>query len=156
MCIYIYRGADLYFMLIEAMNGLGRFDVVEALMNPGVGGTFPQGNVQFDGFTDYWTRVTPNGTTTYPDEGIRSVWTGLGYRTMASDKEHNDMEILKEMMLEFAVEGKTLPHMIRMARRYGNDNIIADLVCPKYSNPEEIRSRILDKGYFIKWNYGLE
>ncbi|MCD8178825.1 MAG: hypothetical protein LUE98_16025 [Tannerellaceae bacterium] len=155
MCIYIYRGADLYYMLIEAMNGLERYDEVSALMNAGIGGTFPQGGVSFSGFTDWWTARTPSGSAQYPDKGIRGVFK-LGDREMTRDKYQNDLLILDEMMLEFPVEGKTLPAMIRMARRYGDANIIADRICPKYSNPDEIRAKILAGGYFIKWNHGVE
>ena len=33
--IYIYHTADLYFMLVEALNNLGRYEIADVLMNQG-------------------------------------------------------------------------------------------------------------------------
>lgn len=149
--VYIYRAADLYFMLAEAMNNLGRFEEASALINDGVNGSFPNGNVTWAGFTDAWTAVTPIGVRKYPDKGIRGIF-NLGERDFTDDIKENDLAILDEMILEFPCEGRTYPAMIRMALRHGDYNIIADRVTPKYNNPEEIRSKILAGGYFINWN----
>lgn len=150
--IYIYRSAELYFMLAEALNNLGRVDEASALINQGINGSFPNGNVTWSGFTDDWTSASSLGNRTYPDMGIRGVFS-LGNRTfIKDDTKANDLAILDEMMLEFPCEGKIYPAMIRMANRYNDYNIIADRVCPKYSDPESIRAKIMSGGYFIKWN----
>ena len=72
--------------------------------------------------------------------------------TDAIAKKQNDLAILDEMMLEFPAEGKNYSAMIRVAKRYNDYNIIADRVTPKYTNAEEIKAKILDGGYFIKWD----
>ncbi len=149
--IYIYRAADLYFMLSEALNNLGRFTESSALINKGVNGYFPNGNVTWNGFTDDWTAVTPMGTRKYPHKGIRGIFQ-LGDRAFSDNIKVNDLAILDEMMLEFPCEGRIYPAMIRIAKRYNDYNIIADRVCPKYENGEEIRSKILNGGYFVPWN----
>lgn len=148
--IYIYRAADLYFMLAEALNNLGRYTEASALINQGVNNYFPNGGVTWKGFTDAWTSVTPTGSRKYPDKGIRGVF-NLGVRPFSEDTKKNDLTILDEMMLEFPCEGKIYPSMIRIAKRYNDFNIIADRVCPKYNNPDEIRIKILNGGYFINW-----
>ena len=152
--IYTYRSTELYFMLIEAFNHLGRYDEMNALLNKGVNYSFPTGNIPWDGFTDDWTRKNKS----YPDSGIRGVF-GLPEREMLScDSDenimYNDIQILREIILDQPGEGKTYPAMLRMARRYNDYNIIADLVCPKYdvSKQEEIRSKILNGGYFVNWD----
>ncbi|WP_239059526.1 RagB/SusD family nutrient uptake outer membrane protein [Bacteroides sp. 224] len=150
--IYTYRGSELYFMLAEAMNNLGRYDEASALINNGLNGSFPSGGVFWDGFTDDWTsNHTTLGTRKYPDKGIRGVHS-LGMREFTKNAKDNDLAILDEMMLEFSCEGKIYPAMIRIARRYGDFDIIADRVCPKYANPDEIRAKIKAGGYFINWD----
>ena len=149
--IFIYRGIDLYFMLVEALNHLGRYDEAWALINNGV--TSNQ-NFGWEGFSSDWSGSNRCA-------GVRGR-AGLSayYRPFkrstdgVSDEntKYNDMQILKETIIEFAVEGKTLPAMVRMALRYNDPDIIADLVCPKYGDrAEEIRTKIHAGGYFIKW-----
>ena len=124
--VYTYRGADLYFMLAEAFNQLGRRAVIDALINVGVSGYISEFDVNEEGtysgnwygFTPHWTNASTvynysNGTSgiasrKYGDKGIRGTevsYSGLGSRTFTSDKQNNDEEILKEMMLEMACEG---------------------------------------------------
>lgn len=154
--IYIYRSSELHFMLSEALNQMERYTEAAAIINQGVGGAFPNGNVTWEGFTSDWTAVTATGTRKYPNAGIRGTFL-LGDRTFydSSDpdaKKKNDLALLDEMLLEFPCEGKIYPAMIRIAKRYNDFDMIADRVCPKYSNPEEIRTKIQAGGYFIKWN----
>lgn len=178
--IFIYRSVDLYFMLIEAFNHLEKFEPMSALMHGGVGRAFPGPNnsVTWEGFTDWWLEYTPNGRRTYAfDSGVRGVLTSqfiaddarrnflpytnphdpetpLTAEQLKEVKKNNDLEILKEIVLEQAGEGKTYPAMIRMARRYNDYNIIADLVCEKYpeEKKEEIRNKILNDGHFVPWD----
>ena len=144
-------------MLAEALNNLGRVTEASALINRGVNGSFPNGGVTWDGFTDDWTGASTLGTRRYPDLGIRGAF-NLGNREFYVEMlGANDEAILDEMMLEFPAEGKIYPTMIRMARRYNDPSIIADRVCPKYADPEAIRAKINAEvggkaGYFVHWN----
>ena len=47
--MYTYRGADLYFMLAEAFNQLGRRAVIDALINVGVSGYISEFDVNEEG-----------------------------------------------------------------------------------------------------------
>lgn len=172
--IYTYRGADLYFMLAEAFNQLGRRAVVDALINRGVSAYISEFDVDAEGtYTGDWYGITPHwtnnstiydingvptkGSRKYGDRGIRGVeYNGMniGARDFTSDRRHNDEEILKEMMLDMACEGKVYPAMIRMAKRYKDNSFMAKYVSEKYEatgNAETIRSKILNGDYFIKW-----
>ena len=166
--IYLYRGVEFYLMLIEAFNHLDRGIEVETLMNSGCEKYCTdvcKGNVdafmeQFKGFSKFWVKYAVNARN--GDRGVRGCL-GLVARDMKTDLteeniRHNDMEILKEYILEFPGEGKTLPTMIRMARRYGNE-VMADLVCGKYENvvgfeavSEKVRGKLEAGNYFIPWN----
>lgn len=155
--IYIYRGSELYFMLAEALNNLERYEPVAALINQGVGAKFANGGVEKAGgdwaglFSDAWTGVTAIGVRKYYDRGIRGAH-NLGSHSFTTDKQKNDSIILNEMLLEFAGEGKIYPAMIRMARRYSDNSMIAERVCPKYKNAEAIREKIMNGKYFIPWD----
>ncbi len=178
--VYTYRGADLYFMLAEAYNQLGKRYVVDALINRGVNAYISEFNADAEGtlsgdwfgITPHWTNSSTiyhfsNGTTKisnrkYGDRGIRGIetsYSNMGARTFSSDARSNDEEILKEMMLEMACEGKVYPAMIRMAKRYNDNSIMAKYISEKYEktgNAGEIRSKIMKGDYFIKWNLGVE
>lgn len=152
--IFIYRGAELYFMLAEALNQLGRFEPAAALINMGIGSMVDVENAggEWAGlFSNAWTGTTAMGKRSYPDKGIRGTQ-GLNSHSFSKDVQKNDSIILNEMLLEFAAEGKIYPAMIRMARRYGDYSIIADRVCPKYKNADEIREKIMKGGYFVPWD----
>ena len=73
------------------------------------------------------------------------------------NERHNDIELLKEICLEMPCEGKTLPVMIRMAKRYNDPTIISDLVCSKYSEENaataaKVRAKIESGDYFVHWD----
>lgn len=165
--IYIYRNVELYFMLIEAFNHLPeRSEERYVLMNEGVSSYYPDGGVTYPGFTNDWTRVGGAVTHTYADTGIRGTWgasdtsKGLLCRDMKKEpgnERHNDIELLKEICLEMPCEGKTLPVMIRMAKRYNDPTIISDLVCSKYSEENaaiaaKVRAKIESGDYFVHWD----
>ncbi|MDR0989423.1 MAG: RagB/SusD family nutrient uptake outer membrane protein [Prevotellaceae bacterium] len=173
--IYIYRGSELHFMLAEALNQLGRYEEAACIINQGVGSAWPSGGVTWPDFTSDWTSAMDDGTTRkYPNVGIRGSLSITGNRTFyctegyqktapqaptltpladeVAVKRANDEALLDEMMLEFAGEGKNYFAMLRAARRYNDYSIIADRVCSKYTDPEEIRSKILAGGYFLQWD----
>ena len=92
--------------------------------------------------------------------GASSTSKGLLCRDMKKEpgnERHNDIELLKEICLEMPCEGKTLPVMIRMAKRYNDPTIISDLVCSKYSEENaaiaaKVRAKIESGDYFVHWD----
>ena len=172
--VYLYRGAELYLMMAEAFNQLGKKNAVDALINTGVEGYVDEFERNADGvlsgtwngFTPHWTSLKTvyklaNGTTSitnraYGDNGLRgTAKTNMGSRSFTNDIKSNDEELLKEMMLEMACEGKVYPAMIRMAKRYNDNSIMAKYICEKYEgkgNVAAIREKIMNGDYFIKWN----
>lgn len=172
--IYIYHTADLYFMLVEALNNLGRYEIADVLMNQGFYLTYGALAKVTDadkkvwkntGFTNDWGKnLTDEGSyRTYEDRGIRGIL-NLGDRDMWREgdgetdmdiKRHNDLEILKEALLEFPCEGKTYPIMLRIARRWNDYSIISKYVGEKYTDPAkraEVESKIEAGAYFVPWD----
>lgn len=160
--IMIYHTSDLYFMAIEALNNMGRFEPASVLMNTGVDPFYGAGVVlgeQWQGLNcnwGLWTTLYAGFRRTYADIGVRGIL-GLGKRDMwqtpedikeeiiaeqrlegLSDedkiKKHNDIELVKEAFLEFPCEGKTYPLMIRVAKRWNDYSFIADFVGQKYES----------------------
>ena len=160
--IMIYHAADLYFMAIEALNNMGRYEPASVLMNQGVDVFYGAGvelGPQWQGLNSnwgLWTTLYAGFRRTYADRGIRGIL-GLGNRDMWQKpedikpevvieqrldglndddkiKKHNDVELVKEAFLEFPCEGKTYPLMIRVAKRWNDYSLIADFVGQKYAN----------------------
>lgn len=176
--VYTYRGADIYLMLAEAFNQLGKREAVDALMNVGVTSYTDEFEADEDGtLSGTWNGFTPHWTTAnavyyfadgsvkvasrkYGDRGLRGVdCTKMGSRTFTNDARENDEELLKEAMLEMSCEGKVYPMMIRMAKRYNDPSIMAKYICEKYAangNAEAIRAKIMNGDYFIKWDLKTE
>ena len=69
-------------------------------------------------------------------------------------QKYFDLQLLDEMLLEYAAEGRAYGMMIRMAIKYNDYDIIANRVSPKYpeSLQDKVRARILAGHYFIDWN----
>ena len=175
--IYIYRATQYHFMLCEALNHLKRFTALNAVLNTGVkaGETaecFRADSPEWEGFASTvtptlcdWTGTANWGTRKYPSMGIRGCF-GLTARTLKDNilqlgergtLRFNDEALLDEVMLEFAGEGKVYPMMNRLAVRYADPAIVADRVCPKYTNEglaTTVRSRIMDGAYWV--NYHLK
>lgn len=186
--ISIYHTADLYFMLVEALNLQARFIPASVVMNNGVDTYFNSGDVtkgdpvMWQGFTNQWTKFDGRG---YPDSGIRGVIGSLGIRDIWETEEemndalvenpeleeeynlsgltdvqqkikkHNDIELLKEALLELPCEGRTYPLMIRIAKRWNDYSIISRFVCEKYplAKQSEIKNKIENNGaYFVPWD----
>jgi len=164
--IPLFRGHDLHFMLAEAENHLGHWDQSAAILNGGISGRFTSlvvdvtqtgWDLRYQGWID---------NSFYPNIGIRGSVnatqhelpkpTDAGYNLTEEERTKiYDLELLDEMLLEYACEGRAYGMMIRMAKRYNDYSIIADRICPKYSNPESIRSKIMDGGYFVDWDLGF-
>ncbi len=182
--IYLFRAMEYHFMLAEALNGLGRFEAADALINGGISvddfltdldgamikddngyGTPKPG---FEGFTNDWTSTASWGTRKYPHLGIRGGFTlkdrpfVISYTSEASKMagmKANDMAILDEAMLEFAGEGKTYPMFIRMAKRWGNGSydasIVSSRVAPKYGDKAEMMIPKIESAIFVPWDLKL-
>jgi hypothetical protein len=169
--IYIYRATQYHFMLCEALNHLKRFTALNAVLNTGVkaGETdecFRADSPEWEGFASTidptkcdWTGTANWGTRKYPSMGIRGCF-GLTARTLKDNilqlgergtLRFNDEALLDEAMIEFAGEGKVYPMMNRLAVRYADPSIVADRVCPKYTDglAATVRSRIMEGAYWV-------
>lgn len=173
--IYVYRATQYHLMLCEALNNLARFTSMGCVLNKGITGAnqvdlvasdqdVKEGkapNPEWEGFTRNWTTDAEWGTRKYPCAGVRGAFS-LDDRVILTTqdaslneaKKHNDIEIMREVILEHSCEGKTYPWMNRLAVRYNDLSIIADEVCPKYEfsgQAEAIRAKILDGGNWVKY-----
>lgn len=157
--IYVYRITELYLMLAEAYNHLERDQEMDMLVNTGAYPVSANNPAVWEelltkGYTTRWV----NGGNNASNRAIRDG--NLPRVFMPTDspenKKYNDIEILRETILEFPGEGKTYPAMVRIARRYQDPAIIADLVCPKYEAvglADMIRAKIMNGEYFVHWDY---
>lgn len=172
--IYIYHTSDLYFMLVEALNNLGKYEIADVLMNKGFAAAYgltakvtANSLWKNAGFTNDWGKdLTEEGSyRTYQDLGIRGVfekqlggremWRAGNGKTDLEIKKHNDLEILKEALLEFPCEGKTYPIMLRIARRWNDYSMISRFVSEKYADPAkaaEVAGKIEAGAYFVPWD----
>lgn len=177
--IFIYRATQYHMMLSEALNHLKRFQAFNSVFNSGVkagetDGCFIAGSPEWEGFESTidptlcdWTGTANFGTRRYPSMGIRGCF-GLTARPVKDNifdlgeqatLKFNDLALLDESMLEFAGEGKVYPMMNRMAVRYNDPKIIADRVCPKYTNEalaSTVRSRIMEGGYWVPFDLNMQ
>lgn len=177
--IFIYRATQYHMMLSEALNHLKRFQAFNSVFNSGVkagetDGCFVAGSAEWEGFESTidatkcdWTGTANFGTRRYPSMGVRGCF-GLTARPVKDNifdlgeqgtLKYNDLAILDEAMLEFAGEGKVYPLMNRMAVRYNDPKLIADRVCQKYTSEAiaaTVRSRIMDGGYWVPFDLGME
>ena len=119
-------------------------------------------------FTNDWTAEHSGGTVKYPSMGIRGCF-GLFPRTiqrpsLSTETEeakrgymkHNDIEMLKEMQLEFAGEGKSYASMIRCAIRWNDPSIISNLVAPKYGEHAAEMKPVIENQYFVPWDLNIK
>lgn len=176
--IMIYHIADLYFMAVEALNNMGRYEPAEVLLNKGMDKFYTSGvelGEQWLGLDCNWELWRYDRyNRPYADQGIRPA-VGVGVRDFwqtADDinhdeeglegltddqkiKKHNDLELVKEYFLEFPCEGKTYPFMIRVAKRWNDYSFIARYVSEKYTDPsmqETVKNKILNGAYFVPWD----
>ena len=70
--------------------------------------------------------------------------------------KHNDIEMLKEMQLEFAGEGKSYASMIRCAIRWNDPSIISNLVAPKYGEHAAEMKPVIENQYFVPWDLNIK
>lgn len=162
--IFIYRATMYHMLLSEALNHLGRFNAMDAVFNSGVtSAKYVATNPEWEGFTQDWTQTASWGTRRYPSMGIRGCYNLNARKVMteatdvpvANVIKYNDLAILDEYLLEFACEGKNYPAMIRMARRYKDNDIIASRVCRKYTSESiknKVNNKIMQGGYWVPFD----
>ena len=87
--------------------------------------------------------------------GEREMWRAGNGKTDLEIKKHNDLEILKEALLEFPCEGKTYSIMLRIARRWNDYSMISRFVSEKYADQAkaaEVAGKIEAGAYFVPWD----
>ncbi|WP_160066830.1 RagB/SusD family protein [Sphingobacterium bovisgrunnientis] len=160
--VTIYRDADIHFFVIEALNNLGKFKEAEALLNDGISTyqdlnannlQYPFNNeVQTTPLRRNWgirRRVAMGNV--FPKELSKA-----DLRTQQDSTDYKkalDRLIVEETMLESAGEAKAYAAMIRIAKRWNDNSILADVVSKKYgSREQEIRNRLMiPENWFITY-----
>lgn len=160
--VTIYRDADIHFFVIEALNNLGKFKEAEALLNDGISTyqdlnannlQYPFNNeVQTTPLRRNWgirRRVAMGNV--FPKELSKA-----DLRTQQDSTDYKkalDRLIVEETLLESAGEAKAYAAMIRIAKRWNDNSILADVVSKKYgSREQEIRNRLMiPENWFITY-----
>lgn len=161
--IVIYRDADVHFFMIEALNNLGMFDQAEALLNDGVELYLSRnaGNLKYP-FDDavmnvslarnWGIRRRVNLAPVYP-EGISRDDLSTPEK-MDAYKKAFDKLVVKETLMESAGEAKAYFAMMRIADRWNDPTILADVVAQKYNagQANQIHQYLLDrKNWFVQY-----
>ncbi|TJZ61132.1 RagB/SusD family protein [Sphingobacterium olei] len=161
--VTIYRDVDVHFAVIEALNHLSLFAEAEALLNNGIS-TYQDlnvGNLRYP-FADplqttplrrnWGIRRRVNMSAVYP-AGIAKPGEGSTAADTTAYKKALDKLIVEETLLESSGEAKPFFSMVRIAKRWQDNSIVADIVSKKYGGrEEEIRSYLMDENnWFIKY-----
>lgn len=177
--IPLFRGHDLHFLLAEAENHLGNWHPAKVLLNNGLENEFPDRGTkplpEGEGWDDrYLSWFGTSGG--YGDVGIAGMALGNehplpvpdGNGSFVDDEGNTyteqermkayDLALADEYLLEYTGEGKAYSYLCKMAERYGDPDIVADRVAPKYPDALQagVRASIATDGYFIKWNLAGE
>lgn len=177
VALIIYRATQYHFYLMEALNHLQRYVPVHYMLNIGVDALLGKEaghehdfllDPQWAGFNEYWTHTNPGNNGKSGNQGVRCMQgvpagaarhivmePGDEDMTDAEAIHSNDLQLLDECILEFGAEGRNYAVMNRMALRYNDLGIVADLVCPKYEatgNADQIRAKILAGGNYVKYD----
>jgi hypothetical protein len=163
--ISLYRDADIHFFLIEALNNLGKFSEAEALLNDGIEQylILNRDNLQYP-FDDVVRNAALNRNwgirrrvKMYPvfPEGMSKTNLPTSADSLAYMKALDKL-IVEETLLESAGEAKAFPAMVRIAKRWNDNTILADVVSKKYTGREgEIHNYLMtENNWFI--NYPLD
>lgn len=164
--VIIYRDSDVHFFLIEALNNLGYFKQAEALLNDGVEQYV---NLNRDNLEYPFNDEVKNAVLTR-NWGIRRrvkmypVYPAGLTRPEADDaedvknayKKAMDKLVVEETLMESAGEAKAFFAMVRIAKRWQDNTILADVVSKKYgSREDEIRNYLMtESNWYI--NYPLD
>ena len=168
--INLYRAADVYLWLVEALGQMGRFEEALVFLNGGIETYFNTTEGVFMApFENYPTTLYRTSSTSEgANQGLRgrSLLAKVGEEILrdpsddlTADQRKLDELIVEETILESAGEAKALFTMQRIARRWNDPSILADRVSAKY--PESMRSVIRSKlmqpeNWFIPFDLGLD
>lgn len=161
--IVIYRDSDVHFFLIEALNNLGKFSQAEALLN--------------DGIEQYLIRNVGNLQAPFDDEvmnaELKRNW-GIRRRVnlgpvfpQGLSKEDIDTEaekleymealdrlVAEETLMESAGEAKAYFALMRIAKRWNDPSILADIVSAKYPDgqKQQVRGHLMnEQNWFVQY-----
>lgn len=174
--IILFRGHDLHFLLAEAENHLGHWEVAATLLNNGLLNRFPGGyatipNDSLNG-DRIWSPLYQSWFASsggYGDIGIVGEVRGTAYelsrpedltpeglQAFAMDPERikeYDLALASEHLKEFTGEGKSYSYLVKMAERYNDSDIIIDRVKGKYDavHAGQVESSIRERR-FIHWS----
>lgn len=161
--ISIYRDSDVHFFVIEALNNLGKFGPAEALFN--------------DGVELYRSRNGDNLEAPFDDPTINSHFAiNMGIRRRVSlapvypqglSKDDLDTEekkraymkaldklVAEETLMESAGEAKAYFALMRIAKRWNDPAILADIVSAKYPDgqKQQVRGHLMnEQNWFVKY-----
>lgn len=163
--IVIYRDSDVHFFLIEALNNMGLFAHAEALLNDGVELYLSRnaGNLEYP-FDDpvintaiarnWGIRRRVNLYPVYP-QGLSKEELNTEEHQQAYMKALDEL-VAEETLMESAGEGKAYFALMRIARRWNDPSILADVVAAKYPDGqrEQVRTRLMSpENWYV--NYPL-
>ncbi|WP_437921058.1 RagB/SusD family nutrient uptake outer membrane protein [Sphingobacterium sp. LRF_L2] len=163
--IVIYRDADVHFFMIEALNNLGSFNEAEALLNDGIELYLSRnaGNLQYP-FNDqvmntslsrnWGVRRRVNLYPVYPS-GVTKEEAKTDEDKKRAYMKALDELVVQETLMESAGEAKAYFAMMRIAKRWNDPAILADIVAAKY--PEGQRSQMQQylmtgANWYVKYN----
>ncbi len=160
--IFIYRAADVFLMMAEALNGMGNVEAADSLLSVGLKKSWDGTNSVFlHPFEDPIWNVQGNlrecmgvrGRVGLAQENVRSY----ADETASLQRKQFVMDslIAEETALEAAYEGKRWFTLLRMAKHSNNPAFLADQVCKKFSEGEreKYRTYLMDpRNWFIKYD----
>lgn len=160
--IYIYRAAELWLMLTEALNQMGDVAAADSLLNIGLVNSWDGSKLlpPFDSPT-----FTQNSSVLRACMGVRGR-AGMApnyLRNFVAEEASLDRKqfvldslIVEETGFEQAFEGKKWFTLLRMARNSNHPGILADMVCTKFPEGEREKYRQFlrnPENWFIKYNH---
>ncbi len=162
--IVIYRDADVHFFLIEALNNLGKFAQAEALLNDGIELYLSRNagrlEAPFDNVTmntslarNWGIRRRVNLAPVYP--------AGMSKDNLPTDADKLaymkalDQLVATETLMESAGEAKGYFALIRIAKRWNDPTILANVVANKYNDGQKqqvLQHLLNEQNWFVKYN----
>lgn len=161
--IYIYRAADAWMMLAEALNESGNFAEADSILNVGLvkswnGSRFTAPFDQPIYRTDLQKNQGIRGRVgAKPNYLSHYVVDSLYQEEELQERKRIVLDSLlaEEVALEFAFEGKRWFTLVRMARKNNRPELLADPMSAKFGGSEQelYRMWLLDpKNWFIKYD----
>lgn len=160
--IFIYRAADIFLMLTEALNRMGNVEAADSLLSVGLKKSWDGTNSLFlHPFEDPIWNIQGNlreclgvrGRVNLASENVRY------YTDESAPLERKqfvmDSLIAEETALETAFEGKRWFTLLRIARQTNNPAFLADQVCKKFAEGEREKYRAYlmnPENWYIKYD----